>query len=538
MLKKFFSRLTFSSIKLFFLVAAFWMEFANGSFFLALFQDYPLTQANAPFIATLVFGFTSVTVILLCLMCFRTTCKPILITLLIGSSFAAYFMDAYHVLLDDSMIRNMVETDTKEVGDLLSVRMVGYVLLLGVLPSLFIYRVRITYRPFVQELLLRLKWIVSLLAVTVILLFMQNASTASFFREHKAIRAYSNPLNYIYAIGKYLGHKLPSTHGQQPLILLGKDAKIPDSDHRRDLVIMVVGETARADRFSLNGYKRLTNPLLAKQGVVSFRHVQSCATSTAISVPCMFSLAGAAHFDVDEASNRENVLDVMKRSGAHVLWRDNNSSSKGVADRVSYQDYWSRKINPVCDTECRDEGMLVGLQDYIDSKPTGDIVIVLHQMGNHGPAYYKRYTKPFEKFTPTCQTIDLANCSREEIDNAYDNAILYTDYFLNNVIELLKKYDGKFDVSMLYASDHGESLGEDNLYLHGLPNLIAPETQRHVPMVMWLGKHFHGASMDVLEAKRDKPLSHDNIAHTLLGLLEVESYVYDKDLDLIQNNAE
>ena len=172
------------------------------------------------------------------------------------------------------------------------------------------------------------------------------------------------------------------------------------SDDQKELVIVVVGETARADHFALNGYPRPTNPRLAGESqLISFNNVSSCGTSTAISVPCMFAFNDRRSFDVDESRYLENALDVIARAGVDVLWRDNNSSSKGVADRVEYQDYKSRELNPVCDEECRDIGMLQGLQAYIDSRPK-DVLIVLHQMGSHGPAYYKRYPPEFEKFTP------------------------------------------------------------------------------------------------------------------------------------------
>ncbi|WP_211212097.1 phosphoethanolamine transferase [Kiloniella laminariae] len=331
-------------------------------------------------------------------------------------------------------------------------------------------------------------------------------------------------------MGKYAGQLLKADSG--PLKILGNDAQIPATDIDRELIIMVVGETARADRFSLNGYPRKTNPLLEQLNVASFRQVRSCGTSTAISVPCMFSNDTEKDYETNTAKNKENALDVLVHAGVNVLWRDNNSSSKGVADRIPYQNYRDPNINPVCDLECRDEGMLVDLQDYIDSYPDGDIMIVLHQMGNHGPAYYLRYPKEFEKFQPVCATNELSDCSQEELDNAYDNAILYTDYFLSKVIGLLKKNDPKFETLMLYVSDHGESLGELGLYLHGMPNLLAPETQRHVPMIVWVGDNFTHFNNTDLQAQQDQAITHDNIFHTLLGLMEIESEAYLREMDI------
>jgi lipid A ethanolaminephosphotransferase len=201
--------------------------------------------------------------------------------------------------------------------------------------------------------------------------------------------------------------------------------------------------------------------------------------------------------------------------------------------RVPYESYRSPDKNPVCDAECRDEGMLARLQQTIDAHPTGDIVIVLHQMGNHGPAYSKRYPKAFERFTPVCRNSDLSQCSQAEIVNAYDNAILYTDYFLSRAIGILKHNNAKFETALLYVSDHGESLGEHGVYLHGLPRAIAPEAQTHVPVILWLGENYEQIDHAALARKRDTPYTHDLLFHTLLGFLEVQTDGYRAELDLL-----
>jgi lipid A ethanolaminephosphotransferase len=235
---------------------------------------------------------------------------------------------------------------------------------------------------------------------------------------------------------------------------------------------------------------------------------------------------------VEEAGNTENLLDVLIHAGVHVLWRDNNSDSKGVADPSIFEDFRSPDVNPVCDSECRDVGMLAGLSSYIDGQSDGDIVIVLHQMGNHGPAYYKRYPAAFEKFTPACQTNQLENCTDIEIGNAYDNAILYTDYFLAEVISFLKTYDSRFETAMYYMADHGESLGENGLYLHGLPYMLAPETQKHVASIMWFGSSYK-VDRQAMRAKANDKISHDNYFDTVLGLMEIDTDVYDPGKDIM-----
>ncbi len=181
--------------------------------------------------------------------------------------------------------------------------------------------------------------------------------------------------------------------------------------------------------------------------------------------------------------------------------------------------------------------MLNDLQSYLN-KLNGDAVIVLHQKGSHGPAYYLRYPNSFEKFKPVCTTSELQQCSQEEIVNAYDNTILYTDYVLAKVIDFLQNNSNKFDTGMLYVSDHGESLGENNLYLHGSPYAIAPKNQTHIPMLVWLSEGFRQRSQidwQCLQQHKNDVYSHYHIFHSVLGLLEVETQVYHQGLDLFHS---
>jgi lipid A ethanolaminephosphotransferase len=315
---------------------------------------------------------------------------------------------------------------------------------------------------------------------------------------------------------------------------IGLDATINVQANSQRLVILVVGEAARADRFSLNGYERQTSPLLEQESVISFKNMISCGSDTALSVPCMFSYLNRENYSHAKGKNMSNVLDIISRAGVEVLWRDNNSDSKGAADRITFEDYRSNNFNPLCNPECRDEGMLSGLQSYIDERPDSNILIVLHTMGSHGPAYYRRYPQAFEVFTPTCQTNQLNECSDEQINNAYDNTIVYADYFLSKVIELLKNNAEDLDTAMFYISDHGESLGENGVYLHGMPYFMAPIEQVHVPAIMWLDKSFaKEVNTEALEIVANEPLSHDNLFHTLLGLMLVETEVYDQRLDIM-----
>jgi lipid A ethanolaminephosphotransferase len=318
-----------------------------------------------------------------------------------------------------------------------------------------------------------------------------------------------------------------------PIILqpVGRDARMIKHDKPK-LIIMVVGEATRADHWGLNGYTPDTTPRLRAQDVVNFSKLYSCGTATAQSVPCMFSKFGRDNFDYRKGIGYENVLDILSHTGKiSLLWRDNNSDSKGVAMRIPYEDYRRAARNSICtEGECRDEGMLVGLDKYITEQNGSSILITLHQMGNHGPAYYKRYPKEYALFTPVCTTNQLEKCTQQEISHAYDNAVLHTDAFLSETINLLKQYQTTYEVGLIYMADHGESLGENGVYLHGMPYFMAPDAQKHVAAVMWFADHNRTA---LLKSKADQSYSHDNLFHTLLGLFDVETIVYEPTQDIL-----
>jgi lipid A ethanolaminephosphotransferase len=525
-----------SQYKLIIFIAIFFALFYNFSFFKNVLTTYSFEGINIIYIFSIfIFLITSI-VLFFTLFASRYTTKPILILTLVVSAFTAYFMDTYHIVIDDSMIRNTLQTNLSESSDLFSFKLVAYIFVLAILPSYFIYKTKIEYKSFKQEIFAKLKTLFLSLGIILIIVFSFSKFYTSFFREHKPLRYHVNPIYWIYSIGDYINKTMHSG----PLVVkeIGKDAKISQKEiKKQELVIMVVGEAARADRFSLNGYEKETNPQLKKEDIVNFSNMYSCGTSTAESVPCMFSIFGKADYDYKKGISTENVLDVLNHTNeVKVLWRDNNSDSKGNALRVDFEDYRTNATNTKCDDECRDEGMLVGLDDYIKKNQGKDILIVLHQMGNHGPAYYKRYPKEFEKFKPVCKSNQLEECSQEEVSNAYDNAILYTDYFLSKVINFLKPYSNNYETAMFYMSDHGESLGENGIYLHGLPYFMAPDEQKHIASLMWMGsKANEEVDAEKLNSYKNNSFSQDNLFHTLLGLFEVKTEVYKENMDILNN---
>ena len=525
------SRPRMTQTKLIFFTALWLLVLYNMTMYAHIIGTYSLDGKNIFYIASTGVVLVAVTTFLFTIFASKYTTKPLLVTVLLVSSLTAYFMDQYNVIIDKDMLRNVFETQTAEVMDLLNFKLFGYFLLLGVVPAYVVYKTKVDYQTPRRALLSKVRTLLLSAIVAIATIAVFGKFYASFFREHKVLRYYSNPTYWIYSLGYYMGEKF-ITH-DHTLKKIGLDAKIED-DTTRKIVFMVVGEAARADHFSLNGYARQTNPKLQSEDILNYEKMYSCGTSTAYSVPCMFSIYTRSEYSHNKALYTENVLDVLKHTGkVAILWRDNNSDSKGVALRVEYQDYKTPKNNPVCDSECRDIGMLEGLEEYIARHKEKNILIVLHQMGNHGPEYYKRYTEAYKKFTPVCKTNDLEKCQKEEIVNAYDNALLYSDNFLASTIELAKRFP-QAETAVLYMSDHGESLGENGVYLHGLPYFIAPDAQIHIGSFLWLNERYKNKlDIDKIKIKANAKLSHDYLFHTLLGLFGVKTKVYDKHLDLV-----
>lgn len=453
----------------------------------------------------------------------------------------SYFMDSYGVMIDANMLQNVVETDSSEAVELLNWSFALHILLWGLLPAWLIYNIEIQYATFFKQTTINLfSILMSILAIGLIAAFFYQ-DYASTFRNHREFRSLINPTNYIHAIDKTI-----RSHFKQSKITI-----VPISQHvnlgaiashkkHRTIIIFVAGETARAQQFHLNGYARQTTPLLeTDDNVISFKQVSSCGTATATSLPCMFSMFSRVDYDNDKGHGYDNLLDVVAAAGAKVLWRDNNSGCKGICDRAEQENVAQLNVPELCNDKESFDGVLLNDFDKFVVENDQDIFIVLHQKGSHGPAYYQRVPKAFEKFTPVCQTSELQDCSQQEITNAYDNTILYADYVLDKVIGFLKAQSDKTNTAIIYVSDHGESLGEKNMYLHGAPYFMAPDEQTHVPMLIWLSDGFvadYHIDRSCLVAKQDNTVSHDNLFHSVLGMLNILSPEnYQADLDIFDS---
>lgn len=474
---------------------------------------------------------------LLSLISYRFTTKPAVVFVLLLAAAVASFMQGYGVLIDPSMIQNVLETDWREARDLVSIRLVLTVVLLGILPTVAVVYTPLHFRPWRRELAIKVAVMCGSGIGMAALMISFGAEYASLLRNHRELRFMLTPTNAIQSSVGYFKRRTTQIDGPVSVPY----AYQKETWHARKkpvVLVLVVGETARAADFSLNGHERETNPYLKREDIINFTNVTSCGTATAVSLPCMFSDLGRDNFEPEIALRRGNLLDVLVKADIDVLWRDNNSGCKGICARVASEDLSNVNVQGLCDSgECFDEVLLHGLKERINlyGKPQ---VIVLHQKGSHGPAYARRYPSQFEKFKPACQSIDLSRCPPEEIHNAYDNTILYTDYVLAKIIAILKERSDKVDSALLYVSDHGESLGEFGLYLHGAPRAIAPAVQYEIPMLAWFSTGFASAfKLDVscVRNKAENMYSHDNLFHSVTGILDVGTAFYQPKHDLFHN---
>ncbi|RZU46771.1 lipid A ethanolaminephosphotransferase [Fluviicoccus keumensis] len=503
----------------------------NGSLWATLQKQAVSGPAGWFFLTAMFFVVTALQFILLSVLVNRWTAKPLLAVMVFLSGASAYFMARFGIYIDAAMAQNFLETDIREVRDLLAFDMIPFIAFYIIVPWVLLWKIRISRPPLRQCWYKRPLAILAAVAVTVVAVLPISKQLVPMMREHKSIRYLITPGNYTYALIRV--GLLKNQVMNRPREVIGADAvKPPRADGQKPLLmVVVVGETLRAANWGLNGYARQTTPELATRQVINFPEVTSCGTNTATSLPCMFSVYGRRHYDEDKILGTESVLNVLQHAGLRVLWRDNQSGCKGVCKGVEEQVMITRKDPALCHgDECFDEILLAGLDKEV-AGTEGDMVVVLHQMGQHGPAYFQRYPDAFRRFTPTCDTTKLETCEKPHIVNTYDNAVLYTDHVVAKTIDFLKSVESTHRTALLYVSDHGESLGENGMYLHSIPYSIAPDEQKHVPMVMWLSPDA-GVNLSCLQQRARQPASHDNLFHTLLGVAGVKTSVYDAQMDL------
>ena len=511
------------------LSALYFSLFSNAAFWHAAVA-HPLAQWR--FVLSLFLVVTALHALLLGLVANRWIAKPLLTALLLVTAVASHYMSAYGVYLDADMLRNVLHTDSKESGELLSPRLL-IPLAWSLVPIALLWRVRLRRRSRSRAIVVRIAFLLAMALVAACGVMLSSQDFSSLFRSHREVRYLVTPANYVVSLSNVLLSSPPGP--KKALLPIGLDARQVRETGKPRLLLLVVGETARAQNWGLNGYARQTTPELARiPELINFSQVTSCGTSTEVSLPCMFSPYGRRDYDEGRIRSHQSLLHVLDHAGIATLWRDNQSGCKGVCDKLPIERLDDAVDAELCNGKrCLDEILLKDLQAQL-SPVKGDRVVVLHQLGNHGPNYFERYPPAFKRFTPTCDNPELGQCEREHIVNAYDNALLYTDHFLAKAIDSLKSQAG-YDTALIYVSDHGESLGEKGLFLHGVPYAIAPQEQTRVPMVMWFSPGFLGDSgldLDCLRRRAAQPASQDNLFPSVLGLLQVRTDVYRPSDDL------
>ncbi|SGZ00389.1 phosphoethanolamine transferase [Moritella viscosa] len=461
--------------------------------------------------------------------------KPFFIFVLVSSAAACYATSKYGVLFDYSMIENVIETNSSEMSSYVNLSSSSYLLFVGIIPAILIAFIRFnTQEPLLKRAFKRLILVIS--AILILLLI-----AACFYKSYASVGRNNSYLNkmivpaHIFNSVKYLKKEVFTE--KLAYKAQGTDAVLPAAvNGKPTLMVLIVGETARSMNIGYNGYTRNTNPYTQNMGIISFQDVSSCGTATAHSLPCMFSNLNRNNYDKNRANSQDNVLDVLTHAGIDTLWKDNDGGDKSVAKNIKKITIDASQYADVCNgSTCYDEAMLKSFDDEIANMKENKL-IAMHMIGSHSPTYWLRYPQQKELFTPSCNQSDIENCSDEKIVNVYDNTIAYTDYVIAETIKKLQRYSADYNVALMYISDHGESLGEKGLYLHGTPYSFAPEEQTQVPFFMWLPQQYADAKginkRCLMEKAKTETFSHDNLFHTLLGFYGVESNVINPRLDI------
>ncbi len=437
------------------------------------------------------------------------------ILFLIISSICSYFIFSYNIVIDRGMIENAFMTDINETIGLLSLGMIVYMFFFCIVPIFLILRTKIIHIGYIKKVAI----LITTFIISIAIILPNYVQIASFFRKNHSLGGKVVPSNYISASISCIKKQRRLKNLKTEIDLNAKIEKKNDI-----LVILVVGETARRANFSLYGYERETNPLLAKLDIERVDNATSCGTSTNESLPCIFSPESRVCF---ENNKKESLLNTLLRLNLKSYWLENNfGGCYGICDKVHVSRFNGEP-----------DGQMLPEFDKIlhkVAKEKDQQMIVLHQNGSHGPLYKDRFEAGFDKFVPICKTAEVAKCTKDQLVNTYDNTILYTDYFLAEVIKKIETTSKP--TILIYASDHGESLGENGFFLHGFPYSIAPKEQKEIPFLIYTSKSYkakHGSIKSCI-SKLKNP-SHDNIYHTIAGLLTLQTKFYSENLDILKN---
>ncbi|WP_417810899.1 phosphoethanolamine transferase [Thalassospira alkalitolerans] len=527
-------RFVIIGLALYFTLVLNWKVLGHFYSILGALESYDLGfAASAPFV--LLLG----SVVLFTPFSFKYLMKPFFALLLITGALANYAMIKYGIVFDRGMIENVVETNPGEAGSYLNLQSAMWFVVTGGIPVVLLALMPVRYpETILRGVMGRMVMIMVPLVMLGGLAGLYFKDYASVGRNNKVLGKEVAPVNYVAGTVKYFKRRYVSS--KMAFRTVGDDAHQTvaiSANGKPTLMFLVIGETARAQSVQANGYARPTSVFTQKiPGLLAFQNVRSCGTATAVSVPCMFSTMGHDNYNGEVARHSESLMDVVAKAGVSVFWKENDEGCKGACDRTPSVELRAKDFPEFCGNgTCHDEVMLAGLDEQIAGM-SGDKLITLHLMGSHGPTYYKRYPDEHRFFTPDCPRSDIENCTQEELVNTYDNTIRYTDFVIAKLVEQLQSYQDQYNTVLLYVSDHGESLGESGMYLHGAPYMFAPDEQTHVPMFIWTSNGFandRGLDNTCMRDQAQKgSFSHDNVFSTVLGVMRVDTTVYRKDQDM------
>jgi glucan phosphoethanolaminetransferase (alkaline phosphatase superfamily) len=524
-------RFNLSQIQASLIIAATLLLFHNFHFLIsrlvAVKQNGFLLMDCSRFIFEFALQFFLLTLFLFCCSFHKKIFKIAVFILLILATVFAFFYNRFSTIIDQRIIANALDNlhDTSNVIDIYG--LILYLFFYLLLPFFFICKFEITPK--------KDKKTISILAI----IFIIFAITLSRFNHEvrKAALTSHPPISLIDSIAQYFDDFHPLIHNKQklkPITEIIHDAKI-NSHKIADLkVVLIIGESARAKNFAIDGYKRNTTPHLIQQNnLLSFNDVKPCSNLTRLSVTCMLSFNGSKKMQYE--IEQESIIKLFAHLGFTTAWLssqkafgdDNSLMILGMqSQRYLFGNSISKKIGG---KQIYDEYLLDFLSEEIAGKK--DNFVVLHTQGSHF-IFNDRYPEEFKKFTPTCDNINPRRCKREALVNSYDNTVLYTDFFIAKAIEQLKDKNA----ILFYVSDHGQFLGENGIYYHGNSGDIA-HPEHIVPMFLWMSdslikNKFYRQKFKNAQQKINQKLSHDNLFDSLLNCSGIDSKAFNRRLSL------
>ncbi len=409
----------------------------------------------------------------------------------------------YDVLVTDEIMGCVLKTRYAEVSGFLSWGVVPYMLFFGVLPCIYVFARKVEYGSWKRML----GSVGISLGVILAAVFGNMKNWPWIDRNSTELGSVIMPWSYIVnTVRFYQGER----QRNRKEILLPDATSVSDS---RDICVLFIAESARRDRFSLLGYERETNRYTAADSVKAYNALSS-ATYTTAGVKAILE-------PVDDPELYEILPNYLQRAGVDVWWRTSNWGEPPVHTANYYTFSQLKQRYPQADS--RYDGLLLeGLREDIAGSDSTKVFVVIHAYTSHGPSYNTNYPPEFEVFKPVANTVEMSKVTQEELDNAYDNTIVYTDWLLHQVIEMFRSFPDR-RCCLLFISDHGESLGENNIYMHGIPLSMAPREQREIPMLVW-------SSDKSLQYKDLPEVGQHHVFHSILRFFGIESPAFNEEM--------